>query len=104
VRKPNLNTAQPYAKAECFFWYRPTWVFPEQRPLNGFVVVVVVVVIFDLYSCNYTEFLHSLSNSLLANVQCILSCAPNISFDRLNEYITVPCSSQTSQLTWDVSK
>jgi len=22
-------------KAECFFWYRPTQVVPEQRPLNG---------------------------------------------------------------------
>jgi len=22
-------------KAECFFWYRPTRVVPEQRPLNG---------------------------------------------------------------------
>jgi len=22
-------------KAECFFWYRPTWVVLEQRPLNG---------------------------------------------------------------------
>jgi len=21
--------------AECFFWYRPTRVVPEQRPLNG---------------------------------------------------------------------
>ena len=20
---------------ECFFWYRPTWVVPDQRPLNG---------------------------------------------------------------------
>jgi len=22
-------------KAECLFWYRPIWVVPEQRPLNG---------------------------------------------------------------------
>jgi len=29
-------------KAECFFWYRPTRVVPEQRP-----VVVVVVVVSD---------------------------------------------------------
>jgi len=30
-------------KAECFFWYRPTRVVPEQRPLNGCCCVVVVV-------------------------------------------------------------
>jgi len=44
--KPSLNAAQPYAlkqKAECFFWYRPTLVVPEQRPLNGCFVVVYVV-------------------------------------------------------------
>jgi len=35
VGKPSLNAAQPYAKAECFFRYRPTRVVPEQRPLNG---------------------------------------------------------------------
>ena len=28
---------------ECFFWYRPTRVVPDQRPLNGCVCVVVVV-------------------------------------------------------------
>jgi len=22
---------------ECFFWYRPTWVVPDQRPLDGCV-------------------------------------------------------------------
>ena len=26
---------------ECFFWYRPTWVVPDQRPLNGCVCVCV---------------------------------------------------------------
>ena len=26
---------------ECFFWYRPTRVVPDQRPLNGCVCVVV---------------------------------------------------------------
>jgi len=31
-------------KAECFFWYRPTRVVPEQRPLNGCCCVVVMVV------------------------------------------------------------
>jgi len=25
---------------ECFFWYRPTRVVPDQRPLNGCVCVV----------------------------------------------------------------
>jgi len=35
VGKPSLNAAQLYAKAECFFWYWPTRVVPEQRPLNG---------------------------------------------------------------------
>jgi len=28
---------------ECFFWYWPTRVVPDQRPLNGCVCVVVVV-------------------------------------------------------------
>ena len=26
-----------------FFWYRPTWVVPDQRPLNGCVCVCVCV-------------------------------------------------------------
>ena len=26
---------------ECFFWYRPTWVVPDKRPLNGCVCVCV---------------------------------------------------------------
>ena len=28
---------------ECFFWYRPTQVVPDQRPLNGCVCVCVIV-------------------------------------------------------------
>ena len=28
---------------ECFFWYQPTWVVPDQRPLNGCVYVCVRV-------------------------------------------------------------
>ena len=27
---------------ECFFWYRPTWVVPDKRPLNGCVCVCTV--------------------------------------------------------------
>ena len=27
--------------SECFFLYRPTWVVPDQRPLNGCVCVCV---------------------------------------------------------------
>ena len=26
---------------QCFFWYRPTWVVPDQRPLNGCVCMYV---------------------------------------------------------------
>ena len=26
-------------RGECFFWYRPTRVVPDQRPLNGCVCV-----------------------------------------------------------------
>jgi len=29
--------------SECFFWYRPTQVVPEQRPLNGCCVVIYFV-------------------------------------------------------------
>jgi len=29
-------------KAECFFWYRLTWVVPEQKPLNGCSSVVAI--------------------------------------------------------------
>ena len=25
---------------ECFFWYRPTWVVPDQRPLNGRCIII----------------------------------------------------------------
>ena len=28
---------------ECFFWYRPTRVVPDQRPLNGCLCVCVCV-------------------------------------------------------------
>jgi len=30
---------------ECFFWYRPTRVVPDQRPLNGCVCVCVCVAV-----------------------------------------------------------
>ena len=26
---------------QCFFWYQPTWVVPDQRPLNGCVCMYV---------------------------------------------------------------
>jgi len=36
---------------ECFFWYRPTRVVPDQRPLKVVVVVVVVKPVLNyLYS------------------------------------------------------
>jgi len=45
---------------ECFFWYWPTRVVPDQRPLNGCCVVVVVdmSVLIDRiqFFCNYVEF------------------------------------------------
>ena len=31
---------------ECFFWYRPTRVVPDKRPLNGCVCVCITVVIY----------------------------------------------------------
>ena len=50
---------------ECFLWYRPTWVVPDQRPLNGrcccccclyavFIVRVTgcLVVQFIIHSCD----------------------------------------------------
>ena len=30
---------------ECFFWYRPTRVVPDQRPLNGYVCVCVCLIL-----------------------------------------------------------
>jgi len=39
VRWPGLARV-----GECFFWYRPTRVVPDQRPLNGCVCVCVVCV------------------------------------------------------------
>jgi len=32
---------------ECFFWYRPTLVVPDQRPLNGCVCVCVLLYFTD---------------------------------------------------------
>ena len=29
------------AVSGCFFWYRPTWVVPDQQPLNSCVCVCV---------------------------------------------------------------
>ena len=34
----------PMIRGECFFWYRPTRVVPDQRPLNGCVCVTNFVV------------------------------------------------------------
>jgi len=36
---------------ECFFWYRPTLVVPDKRPLNGCVCVCVHACVCDLFSC-----------------------------------------------------
>jgi len=36
--------------SERFFWYRPTWVVPDQRPLNGCVCVCVCVCLPSLIS------------------------------------------------------
>ena len=36
---------------ECFFWYRPTRVVPDKRPLNGCVFVCVCIIIFMLRFC-----------------------------------------------------
>jgi len=36
---------------ECFFWYRPTRVVPDRRPLNGCVFVCVCIIIFMLRFC-----------------------------------------------------
>ena len=33
---------------ECFFWYRPTRVVLDQRPLNGCVCVCYFIVVLDL--------------------------------------------------------
>jgi len=48
VGKPSLYAAQPYAKAECFFWYRPTRVVPEQRPSNGCCCCVLASVVYRI--------------------------------------------------------
>ena len=37
--------------SECFFWYRPTRIVPDQRPLNGYVCVCVSVYYFSC--CNW---------------------------------------------------
>ena len=36
---------------ECFFWYRPTRVVPDKRPLNGCVRVCVCVLSIHLFIC-----------------------------------------------------
>jgi len=35
---------------ECSFWYRPTWVIPDQRPLNGRCCYCRCHVLFDCQS------------------------------------------------------
>jgi len=35
---------------ECFFWYRPTRVVPDQRPLNGRCITATVIIGF--YAAN----------------------------------------------------
>ena len=30
------------AVSGCFFWYRPTWVVPDQQPLNSCVYVCMI--------------------------------------------------------------
>ena len=40
---------------ECFFWYRPTRVVPDQRPLTVVVVVVVRNHYIGAYSIQYCK-------------------------------------------------
>ena len=37
---------------ECFFWYRPTRVVPDKRPLNGCLCVCVCVCLSDCKGWN----------------------------------------------------
>ena len=56
--------------SECFFWYRPTRVVPDQRPLNGYVCVCVCMYSFITrghlkIGCNWTpSFLNRHSSGL----------------------------------------
>jgi len=44
-----MSDDQDGCVGECFFWYRPTRVVPDQRPLNGPVCVCVHAAANDRY-------------------------------------------------------
>ena len=49
---------------ECFFWYRPTRVVPDKRPLNGCVCVCVCVVSYLSFSLAAISCHHYISKFL----------------------------------------
>jgi len=65
----------------CFFWYRPTRVVPDQRPLNGCVCVYRVNMIIPLH------------NPAGASRQTLLSC--NFSFLFWYRYCSWPPKAKT---------
>jgi len=40
---------------ECFFWYQPTWVVPDQRPLNGRCCCLITCISHSNWRCQLTE-------------------------------------------------
>jgi len=49
-------------KAECFFWYRPTRVVLEQRPLNGCCCCTIDVFTMQCYSSTAINYSYLLSD------------------------------------------
>jgi len=60
---------------ECFFWYRPTWVVPDQRPLNSCVCVCIMFTLGIIELC--AKILQIMHNDFkdYARTFCQL-CAP----------------------------
>jgi len=57
-------------KAECFFWYRPTRVVPEQKPLNGCCCCVVAAALFCSVS-DYQDFVSVVLGARLAKTNLV---------------------------------
>ena len=43
---------------ECYFWYQPTRVVPDKRPLNDCVciIIIIVIIITNVSVCLYSKY------------------------------------------------
>jgi len=65
---------------ECFFWYRPTRVVPDKRPLNGWVCVCVPSLWRTLLECSHVHSVLDRLPSLVTQVSRYQKGKTNLDF------------------------